>query len=508
LPPLLELIGITKSFGGVRALDDVSFELQAGEVHALLGENGAGKSTLIRIVAGAHRPDSGRFAVGGETVEHADPLQMRALGIAVIYQQPALFPDLSVAENIALGRESGSSWSRIDRRRRREDARELLSRLGSGVDPDAPVSGLRMAEQQLVEIARALGSKARILVMDEPTAALSEREASHLLGVVRDLRASGVGIVYVSHRLEEVLALADRYTVLRDGRFVATRTRGEVDREGLIRLMVGREAGLIAPRADTQPGAPLLELRGLGCAASGVADVNLEVRAGEIIGVAGLVGAGRTELARAVFGLTPADSGEIRVAGQAVAIRTPEDARRQGIAYVPEDRRRFGVVSEMSVAANTTLSVLRELSLFGLVDRRGEERLAASFVSRLAIKTASVHAKVATLSGGNQQKVALARGLATKPRVLILDEPTQGIDVGAKAEVHGLMAELAAAGLGILVISSELEEALGVSDRIVVMRGGRVAGTLGRDEATPEGVLALAIGHEAEPARPQAAGAP
>jgi len=508
LAALVELSGITKSFGGVRALDDVSFELQAGEVHALLGENGAGKSTLIRIVAGAHRPDSGRFAVGGLTLEHADPLHVRSLGIAVIYQQPALFPDLSVAENIALGRESASPWSRIDRERRRTEARELLSRLGSAVDPDAPVSGLRMAEQQLVEIARALGAKARILVMDEPTAALSEREAGHLLGVVRDLRASGVGIVYVSHRLDEVLALADRYTVLRDGRFVATRARGEVDRDGLIRLMVGREAGLIPPRADAQPGAPLLELRGLGCAASGVADVSLDVRAGEIVGIAGLVGAGRTELARAVFGLTPADSGEIRVAGQAVAIRTPEDARRQGIAYVPEDRRRFGVVGEMSVAANASLSVLRELGRFGLVDRGAEERLATSFVSRLVIKTPSVHARVATLSGGNQQKVALARGLATKPRVLILDEPTQGIDVGAKAEVHGLMAELASAGLGILVISSELEEALGVSDRIVVMRAGRVAGTLGRDEATPEAVLALAIGHEDPQARPQAAGAP
>jgi rhamnose transport system ATP-binding protein len=506
LAPLLELIGITKSFGGVRALDDVSFDLQGGEVHALLGENGAGKSTLIRIVAGAHRPDSGRFTVAGLGVERADPLHVRALGIAVIYQQPALFPDLSVAENIALGRESGSPWSRIDRRRRRDEARELLSRLGSAVDPDAPVSGLRMAEQQLVEIARALGASARILVMDEPTAALSEREAGHLLGVVRDLRASGVGILYVSHRLEEVLALADRYTVLRDGRFVATRARGDVDREELIRLMVGREAGLIPDRPDTRPGEPLLELRGLGCEASGVADVSLDVRAGEVVGIAGLVGAGRTELARAVFGLTPADSGEIRVAGRAVAIRTPEDARRQGIAYVPEDRRRFGVVAEMSVAANTSLSVLRELGRFGLVDRAAEERLATSFVSRLGIKTASVQAKLATLSGGNQQKVALARGLATKPRVLILDEPTQGIDVGAKAEVHRLMAELAAAGLGVLVISSDLPEVLGVSDRLVVMRGGRVAGALGRDVATPEKVLALALGRE-EATRPQSAGA-
>ena len=504
---LLELSGITKAFGGTRALDDVSFELQAGEVHALVGENGAGKSTLIRIVTGAQRPDAGTVQVQGRAVERVDPLHARSLGIAVIYQQPALFPDLSVAENIALGRESGSPWSRIDAEGRRREAREVLSRLGSDVDPDAPVSGLRMAEQQLVEIARALGANARILVMDEPTASLSEREAGHLLGVVRELRTAGVGIVYVSHRLEEVLELADRYTVLRDGRVVATPTRGEVDRDGLVHLMVGREARLVPPKPHTRPGAPLLELRGLGCAASGVADVRLEVRAGEIVGIAGLVGAGRTELARVISGLTPSDSGEIRVAGQPVAIRTPEDARRQGIAYVPEDRRRFGVVSEMTVAANASLSVLRELGRFGLVDRAAEERMALSFVSRLGIKTPSVHARVATLSGGNQQKVALARGLATKPRVLILDEPTQGIDVGAKAEVHALMAELAAAGLGVLVISSDLPEVLGVSDRLLVMRGGRVAGALTRDEATPEGVLALALGHE-EPARPHVAGAP
>ena len=493
---LLELGSVSKSFGGVRALDAVSFDLRPGEVHALLGENGAGKSTLIRIVAGAHRPDSGTLAAFGAPVARFDPTHARALGIAVIYQQPALFPDLSVAENIALGREAGGLWTRIDAARRRREARELLSRLGSAVDPDAPVSGLRMAEQQLVEIARALGSRARILVMDEPTAALSEREATHLMGVVRELRTAGAGIVYVSHRLEEVLATADRYTVLRDGRHVATHARGEVDRDGIVRLMVGREPGARRQRPDAKPGAPLLELRGLGCSASGVEGVSLALRKGEIVGMAGLVGAGRTELARCVFGLTPADSGEVLAGGAPVAIRTPEDARRHGIAYVPEDRRRFGVIGEMSVAANASLGVLRELSRMGLVDRDGEERLAASFVTRLGIKTASVRARVATLSGGNQQKVALARGLATRPRVLILDEPTQGIDVGAKAEVHHLVAELAGEGLAVLVISSDLEEVLGISDRIVVMRGGRIAGELSRSQATPEAVLGLALGHE------------
>jgi rhamnose transport system ATP-binding protein len=491
LGTILRLSNVSKSFGGVTALADVSFDLRSGEVHALVGENGAGKSTLIRILAGAHRPDRGALEVDGQPVQGADPIRARSLGIAVIYQQPALFPDLSVAENIALGGEGGGAWSRIDHRRRRQDARRLLERLGSAVDPDAPVRGLRMAEQQLVEIARALGAGARIVVMDEPTAALSEHESTRLVAVVRDLRENGVGVVYVSHRLEEVLALADRFTVLRDGRLAATRVRGEVDRAELIRLMVGREADALLERPggrrSFQASEPaLLELRGVSCSSSGVADV----------GLAGLVGAGRTELARTVFGLTPADRGEIRIGGQAAVIATPEDARRHGIAYVPEDRRRFGVVGEMSVAANASLAVLRDLSRYGLVDRRAEEALASSFVTRLGIKTASVHAPVFTLSGGNQQKVSLARGLATRPRILMLDEPTQGIDVGAKAEVHRLVLELAAEGLAVLVISSDLPEVLALSDRIVVMRGGRAVGELERAAFTPDAVMSLAVGHE------------
>jgi len=500
LEPLLSLAGVTKSFGGVRALHEVSFDLRAGEVHALLGENGAGKSTLIRILAGALRPDEGRIEVAGQRLERADPLVSRARGIAVMYQQPALFPELSVAENIAFGREAGPAWERIDRGRRREEARALLARLGSSLDPESPVLGLRMAEQQLVEIARALGAGARIVVMDEPTAALSEREAQRLLAVVQDLRASGVGVVYVSHRLEEVLSLADRYTVLRDGRFVATRSRGEVDRDGLIRLMVGREASSLFERkaaVPLAPAAPLLELRGLCCSATGVRDISLEVRGGEILGLAGLVGAGRTELARVLFGLTPADGGEIRIEGQPVVLPTPEAARRHGIAYVPEDRRRFGVVGEMSVAENASLAVLSDLSRHGLVDRAAEARLADSFVERLGIKTPSVRAAVATLSGGNQQKVALARGLATRPRILIVDEPTQGVDVGAKAEVHRLLSELASSGLAVVMISSDLPEVLALSDRVLVLRGGRVAGELAKAALSPEAVLSLALGHEA-----------
>jgi rhamnose transport system ATP-binding protein len=413
-----------------------------------------------------------------------------------MYQEPALFPELSVAENVALGREERGLWRRLDVDRRRLEARELLTRLGADVRPEAPVSGLRMAEQQLVEIARALGSGARVIVMDEPTAALSEREVERLLQIVRDLRAHGVGLLYVSHRLDEVYALADRITVLRDGAVVASREAASLPRAELIHLMVGREAEAGVERYAVTPGAPLLELRGLGCRAGGVEGVSLTVHAGEVLGLAGLVGAGRTELARAIFGLTPSDAGEIRVAGAPVRIASPEHARRHGIAYVPEDRRRYGVVPEMSVAANASLSVLRDLSRLGLVDRSREEQLARSYVESLAIKAASVHVPVATLSGGNQQKVALARGLATKPRVLILDEPTQGIDVGAKAEVHRLILRLAGEGLGVLLISSELPEVLGLSDRIGVMRGGRLLDVQRRGEATPEGLLARALGHE------------
>jgi rhamnose transport system ATP-binding protein len=495
LEALLRLEHVGKSFGGVPALTDVSLDLRPGEVHALVGENGAGKSTLIRVVAGAHRPDSGTVELAGREVTLRDPRQARALGIAVIHQQPALFPDLTVAENIALGREGGGLWRRIDRARRRREAADLVERLGAPIDADAPVSGLRMAEQQLVEIARAVGAEARVVVMDEPTAALSEREVERLLGIVRDLRGRGASVLYVSHRLDEVFALADRITVLRDGRVVVTRDVAGLGREELIRLMVGRDPGALFEKADVPRGEPGLELRGLSCRATGVRDVTFTVHRGEIFALAGLVGAGRTELARTVFGLTPSDGGDMLVGGSPARTSTPEDARRHGIAYVPEDRRRYGVVPEMSVAANSSLAVLRDLSRAGFVDLGGERRLAEGFVKALSIKTASVDAPVANLSGGNQQKVALARALATKPRVLILDEPTQGIDVGAKAEVHRLMGQLASEGMAILMISSDLPEVIGLADRVGVMRGGRVVGVLDRSRATPEAVLGLALGH-------------
>ncbi len=505
MTPLLNLSAICKSFHGVAALEGVSFDLRAGEVHALVGENGAGKSTLIKVVTGAHRPDAGTLEVSGRVVAHNDPVAARALGIAAIYQQPALFADLSVAENIALGLERGGAWRWIDWRGRRARARSLLARIGADIDPDAEVRSLAMPEQQLVEIARALGADAKILVMDEPTASLTEREVDNLFRVIRELRLHGVGIVYISHRLDELFQIADRVTVLRDGCTVATRLITEVDHAELIRLMVGREIASVFPKQTVPLGDLVLELRNVGCRASGVNGIHLTVRAGEILGLAGLAGAGRTELARCIFGLTPADQGEIRLRAQAVSIRTPGDAVALGIAYVPEDRRRHGVILEMPVAVNTTLAILPKLTHFGFFDFRRERSLAEMFVQRLGIKTASIDAAVGDLSGGNQQKVALARWLATEPAVLILDEPTQGIDVGAKAEIHRLMGELAGRGLAILMISSELLEILGMSDRIAVLRGGTIVGTLDRADATQEKVLALALGHalstEATPGR-------
>jgi len=492
---LLRLRDVSKAFGGVRALRGVSFDLEPGEIHALVGENGAGKSTLVRILTGAVRADSGTIEIDGRAVAHPDPVVMRSLGVAPIYQQPALLPDLTVAENLAFGREQGGPWRRIDWKGRRQRAGELLARVGADISVDMPARALRMAEQQLVEIARALGANARILLMDEPTAALTDREAARLFGLMRELRSHGVGLVYISHRLEEVAALADRVSILRDGELVATRPMAEVGRNELIRLMVGREIQAIFPKRAVPIGDVALEAVGVRCRATGVHGASLQVRKGEILGVAGLVGAGRTELARVLFGLTPADEGSVRLAGRTVHIEDPGEAVRLGLAYLPEDRRRHGVIAEMSIAANTTLAALRAISRAGFLDFAREREIATNYLRRLAIKSPSVDAAVATLSGGNQQKVALARWLVTTPSVLILDEPTQGVDVGAKAEIHGLIVDLAAQGLAILLISSELPEILGMSDRVAVMRAGTIVGTLDRAQATPPSIMTLALGH-------------
>ncbi len=492
---ILRLSGISKSFAGVRALKGVDFDLMAGEVHALVGENGAGKSTLIKVITGAHAPDEGTLEVRGRAIEANDPVLAKGLGIAAIYQQPALFPDLTVAENIALGLEPPGAWRRVrwgDRRRR---ARELLARVGATIDPDEEVRRLAMPEQQLVEIARALGADAKILIMDEPSSSLTDREVDRLFRVVGELKGQGVGIIYISHRLEELPRVADRVTALRDGSLVGTRAMGEVDRASLIRMMVGRELSSVFPKIEVPRGNVVFEAKGVGCVGSGVHDVSFQVREGEMLGLAGLIGSGRTEVARVLFGLTPADSGTILLDGDPIVVDSPGKAVEAGIAYVPEDRRRHGVVPEMSVACNSTLATLDRISTLGMIDFRRERAVAADLVARLGVKAASIESPVGDLSGGNQQKVALGRWLATDPTVLILDEPTQGVDVGAKAEIHRLMGDLAAKGMAIVMISSELPEILGMSDRVAVMHGGTIVGTLDRADATQEAILGLALGH-------------
>ncbi|HLJ47255.1 MAG TPA: sugar ABC transporter ATP-binding protein [Bryobacteraceae bacterium] len=483
---ILRANGISKSFAGVRALKHVSFDVKAGEVHALAGENGAGKSTLIKVLTGAVIADEGTVELDGQAVEHNSPAHARALGIIAIYQQPALFPDLSVAENIALATEEPRMWRRIDWRARWERARELLGTIGASIDPHARADTLSMPEQQLVEIARALGAKAKYLILDEPTASLTNREVEKLFDVIRRMRAQNVGLIYISHRLEELQQIADRVTVLRDGSAIETREMAETGREKLIQLMVGREISQVFPKADATMGEVALELRG-------VCGVNLALRAGEILGLAGMVGSGRTELAEAIFGLRPATAGEILVRGRPARIQDPRDAVEHGIAYVPEDRRRHGVILDLPIDANLTLATLRQISSNGLLNRAKERDVARQYVEQLGIKTSSPEALAGTLSGGNQQKVALGRWLAAKPSVLILDEPTQGVDVGAKFEIHRLMCDLAGRGLAILMISSELPEILGMSDRIAVMRNGRVAGVLDRTSATQERILSLAL---------------
>ena len=494
---MLRLRGVTKSFGGVRALRGVDFSLRAGEVHALLGENGAGKSTLIKIIAGAHAPDGGTIELDGRPITDSSPSHARKLGISVIYQQPALFADLSVAENLALRTEHGGAWRGVRWKARRQRAAELLARVGATIDPDADVRSLSMPQQQLVEIAAALGGDARVLILDEPTASLGQQDTDNLFRVVDELRRQGVGIIYISHRLDEIRRIADRVTVLRDGTYVTTKPAADITPPEMIRLMVGRSLDAVFDKQVVPIGDVVLETRGLSSSAAGISDVSLTVRAGEIVGLAGLVGAGRTELARVLFGLEPADGGTISLNGRNLTLRKPADAIAAGIAYLPEDRRRHGVILDFSVAANTTLATLDRVSNASLIDHAAERRSAEDFVTRLGTKTPDVEFAVGNLSGGNQQKVALARWLAAEPSVLILDEPTQGVDVGAKAEIHKLIGQLAGRGLAVILISSELPEVLGMSDRIAVMKGGRIVATLDRKDATQENLLDLALNGEA-----------
>ena len=488
---LLSVTEVSKSFGSTHTLRGVTLDLRAGEVHALVGENGAGKSTLIKIITGLYRPDEGSVSVEGDVVELRSAADAQALGVACIYQEPLVFPDLSVSENIFMNSGGGRfvRWREMHRR-----AAEILRQLEVDIDPRSLASQLSVGAQQAVEIAKAMSRDVRVLIMDEPTAALSAHEVQRLFRQVRRLTASGVAVLFVTHRLDEVFELSDRITVLRDGQHISTNATSEVTETTLIRDMVGRELADFFHRTAHTPGAVALSVEGFGRRGA-FEDVNFEVREGEVLGFAGLVGSGRTEIAEALFGVWPADSGIVRRGDVAVQIDSPRTAMDHGIAYVSEDRRRLGLSLPQSVTTNITLAGLRRfVSRWRLVDRAAERRTADSYRQRLGIRTASLSAPVGNLSGGNQQKVMLAKWLDVKPSVLVLDEPTRGIDVGAKADVHELIGELSASGVAVILISSDLPEVLAMSDRVLVMREGHQMGIFEGADLEQERIMKAAVG--------------
>ena len=492
---LLEIRDVAKSFGAVAAVQGVSFPLYRGEAHALVGENGAGKSTIVKMLAGVYRPDTGTLRVDGADVDFAGPADAKAAGIAVIYQEPTLFPDLSVAENIAMGNQPLTRLRQIDRKAMRANAERLFRRLGVALDPTRPARGLSIADQQLVEIAKALSSDARILIMDEPTAALSGVEVEQLFAVVRSLRDEGAAIMFISHRFEEITALCQRVTIMRDGRHVATEMVADLTVDDMIRRMVGRDLSALFPKQQVTPGEVLLEVEGL-TRSGAFADITFSVRSGEIVALAGLVGSGRSEVMQAIFGVDRYDAGAVRLRGRRLKPGSPRAAMAAGLALVPEDRRQQGLIMDLSIERNVTLPRARKLARLGLLFGGAERRAAATWTERLHTKLGRLSDAVGTLSGGNQQKVVLAKWLSTGPRLLIVDEPTRGIDVGTKAEVHRLMSSLAADGLAVVMVSSELPEVLGMADRIIVLREGRIVAQLNRAEAGEESVMYAAMGQE------------
>jgi ribose transport system ATP-binding protein len=494
--PALRMTGICKAYPGVVALDNVDLEVRAGEVHILLGENGAGKSTLMKILSGAIARDAGAIEVDGQRAEINGPRAAHDRGVRAIYQELTLVPYLSAAENIFLGREPRLFPGVIDRRRMLSQTRDALTRLGLQVDPEKAVRELGIAQQQMVEVAKALDDRARVLIMDEPTSALSDREIEELFATIQRLTAGGTAVIYISHRLEEVKRIGHRVTVLRDGRRIATREVADVSIPEMIRLMANRELAEHFPKRRVPPGEELLRVEHLR--RRGVLeDISLSVHRGEVVGVAGLLGAGRTELARAIMGADPRDGGRIFINGAAAEVHHPGDAIRQGVGFLPEDRKTQGLVQGLCVRDNISLPSLSRLARAGIVQGARERQVAGGFVKDLRIKTPGVEQIVAQLSGGNQQKVVLAKWLAANADVLIMDEPTRGIDVGAKVEIYELMNGLTARGAGILMISSELPEILGMSDRILVMRLGRIVAAFDRAEATQERILQAALGHAA-----------
>ena len=495
----LELRDVSKTFGPVVALSSGGIRVEPGSIHALGGENGAGKSTLVKIVAGVHRRDSGEFLLEGVPCDFGSTAESKEAGVAVIYQEPTLFPDLSVTENIFMGRQPLGTGRRIDRAAMYAEAASLFDRLGVRIDPRRPALGLSIADQQIIEIAKAISVDARVLIMDEPTAALSGVEVDRLFAVARSLRDEGRALVFISHRFDEVFSLCDTVTVMRDGAYIATKPITDTDVDEIVGLMVGREVSDLFPKTPAAVGAPVLEVEGLSRA--GVFhDVSFVVRAGEIVGLAGLVGAGRSEIARAVFGVDRYESGSVRLGGKPVPKGDPRAAIKAGMAFIPEDRRKQGLVIDASVTRNVAAVIRGGLAKAGLLMPGAESRAAGPWAARLQVKTNALDASAVTMSGGNQQKVVIAKWLATHPKLLIIDEPTRGIDVGTKAEVHRLVSQLAGEGLAILMISSELPEVLGMADRVLVVCEGRLTADIPRDEATPENVMRAAT-HSLEDVR-------
>jgi ribose transport system ATP-binding protein len=499
--PLLRMEGIVKRFAGVTALDHVDFSLAQGEVHALVGENGAGKSTLVKIMTGAYFRDAGSMWLAGQPVVFGSPADAQAQGVIAVHQEIHLLPHRSVAENVYLGREP-RRWGLIDWSTMYADASALFRDLGLDIDPRADLHTLRTAQQQMVAIARGVSLGAKVLVLDEPTSSLAEREVTLLYGLIRKLKSRGTGIIYISHRFDELYAICDRVTVLRDGKYVATRTLAEIERIDLICLMLGksREALALEATAFSALGSqaigevPLIRADALQCGTK-LRGVSLVIREGEVVGLAGLLGSGRTETARAIFGADPIDSGTIEVRGKRVEIRSPNDAIAARIAFVPEDRKAEGIIPDLSVRENLTLAALPSLTNLGIVDRKQQQSIVDLYMKRFAIKASSADQKIRELSGGNQQKVLLARWLCTNPQLLIVDEPTRGIDIGARGEIQALINELAKQGLGVLMISSDLEELVEGSSRVEVLRDGRDVAELARAEISQDSIVrAMASG--------------
>ncbi|MBP7073554.1 MAG: ATP-binding cassette domain-containing protein [Clostridia bacterium] len=493
--PIIQMRGITKEFPGVKALKSVDFNVYKGKTMALIGENGAGKSTLMKILTGVYEKTSGEISLNGEPVLIRNTREALNMGIAIIHQELNLLPNLSIAENIFLGREPVNRLGKIQWSKLFKAAKENMDRLGITERPETLVGDLSIGKQQMVEIAKALSLNARVIVMDEPTGALTDKETESLFKVIGELKAEGRSIVYISHRLKEIFRICDDVTVMRDGQLIAEHPIHEVDEDKIIEMMVGRKLSEQYPRVTCQRGKALLEVRNL--TNSYVKDISFSLSSGEIVGLAGLMGSGRTELARTIYGVLDMDSGEILIQGKPVNIKSPGQAISNGIAYVSEDRKGNGVVLGLNVKENISLSVLQKLSgIFGIIDKKKEEADALESIKKMSIKTSGVRQLVKNLSGGNQQKVSLSKSLVTSPKILILDEPTRGVDVGAKKEIYDIINQFKKAGMAILMISSEIPEILGMSDRVMVMHEGRLTGCLEREAADQESIMRLAVGRK------------